>query len=129
MLAALRQFGVIKTVKQLLMMKNVRSGTLVGTDRFGNEYYQGGTAFNRERFVIYANQSNNYGGYDSSQVTPEWHAWLHRITDEVPTNVKQPFFHTFKPNVSLCEELKYKPRSTVGPKFSPWVPRNRRNEK
>ncbi|KAJ6795735.1 NADH-ubiquinone oxidoreductase subunit B17.2 isoform X1 [Iris pallida] len=53
-------------------------GTLVGVDKFGNKYYQNlETQFGRHRWIEYADK----GRYNASQVPPEWHGWLHFITD------------------------------------------------
>ncbi|KAL4199478.1 hypothetical protein AMTRI_Chr03g145140 [Amborella trichopoda] len=65
--------------------------TLVGVDKFGNKYYErledtqfgiplfyfqiSGTT--RHRWVEYGDK----GRYNASQVPPEWHGWLHFITD------------------------------------------------
>ncbi|EOY33161.1 NADH dehydrogenase 1 alpha subcomplex subunit 12 isoform 1 [Theobroma cacao] len=53
--------------------------TLVGVDKFGNKYYEklGDTQCGRHRWVEYAKKDR----YDASQVPPEWHGWLHCITD------------------------------------------------
>ncbi|KAK8601807.1 hypothetical protein V6N13_058516 [Hibiscus sabdariffa] len=53
--------------------------TLVGVDKFGNKYYEklGDTQIGRHRWVEYAKKER----YDASQVPPEWHGWLHCITD------------------------------------------------
>lgn len=54
--------------------------TLVGVDKFGNKYYQRvdeETQYGRHRWVEYAEK----GRYNASQVPPEWHGWLHHITD------------------------------------------------
>ncbi|XVE59739.1 hypothetical protein DITRI_Ditri05aG0070400 [Diplodiscus trichospermus] len=53
--------------------------TLVGVDKFGNKYYEklGDTQAGRHRWVEYAKKDR----YDASQVPPEWHGWLHFITD------------------------------------------------
>ncbi|XP_031248581.1 probable NADH dehydrogenase [ubiquinone] 1 alpha subcomplex subunit 12 [Pistacia vera] len=53
--------------------------TLVGVDKFGNKYYEkyGDTQHGRHRWVEYAEKSR----YNASQVPPEWHGWLHHITD------------------------------------------------
>ena len=41
----------------------------------------------RNRWVVYA-KSNHYSTQDSSTVPPEWHPWLHYISDDNPTNVR-----------------------------------------
>ncbi|KAK9074904.1 hypothetical protein SSX86_003223 [Deinandra increscens subsp. villosa] len=53
--------------------------TLIGVDKFGNKYYQKleGTQYGRHRWVEYASKDR----YNASQVPPEWHGWLHFITD------------------------------------------------
>ncbi|KAI3813851.1 hypothetical protein L1987_18586 [Smallanthus sonchifolius] len=53
--------------------------TLVGVDKFGNKYYQKleGTQYGRHRWVEYVAKDR----YNASQVPPEWHGWLHFITD------------------------------------------------
>ncbi|PKI39486.1 probable NADH dehydrogenase [ubiquinone] 1 alpha subcomplex subunit 12 isoform X1 [Punica granatum] len=52
--------------------------TLVGVDKVGNKYYENMNAqHGRHRWVEYAEK----GHYNASQVPPEWHGWLHNITD------------------------------------------------
>lgn len=57
-------------------------GELVGEDQFGNKYYRekGG----KRRWVIYDDAP------EASRVPPEWHAWLHRTTDEAPLGPRPP---------------------------------------
>ncbi|KAK1262473.1 putative NADH dehydrogenase [ubiquinone] 1 alpha subcomplex subunit 12 [Acorus gramineus] len=54
-------------------------GKLVGVDQFGNKYYEKieNTQYGRHRWVEYGDKSR----YNASQVPPEWHGWLHFITD------------------------------------------------
>uniref|UniRef100_A0A2N9J5E6 NADH dehydrogenase [ubiquinone] 1 alpha subcomplex subunit 12 n=1 Tax=Fagus sylvatica TaxID=28930 RepID=A0A2N9J5E6_FAGSY len=53
-------------------------GKVVGVDKFGNKYYENlNTQYGRHRWVEYAEK----GRYNASQVPPEWHGWLHYITD------------------------------------------------
>ncbi|KAL7611210.1 probable NADH dehydrogenase [ubiquinone] 1 alpha subcomplex subunit 12 [Lactuca sativa] len=53
--------------------------TLVGVDKVGNKYYEKlhQTQYGRHRWVEYASKDR----YNASQVPPEWHGWLHFITD------------------------------------------------
>jgi NADH:ubiquinone oxidoreductase subunit len=51
-------------------------GRRVGTDSFGNRYYQ--TADGRRRWVLYN------GTVEGSRVPAEWHGWMHHITDTPP---------------------------------------------
>ena len=49
----------------------------VGSDEFGNRYYQDKKA--NRRYVT-------YGGYaDASSIPPGWHGWMHHKVDTPPT--------------------------------------------
>ncbi|CAG8709838.1 9637_t:CDS:2 [Dentiscutata erythropus] len=66
---------------QLLYIGDTKAGTLVGVDQFGNKYYENKEEiFGRDRWVDYV---QHYG--DASQIPPEWHSWIHKITDTPPT--------------------------------------------
>ncbi|MCI0756397.1 NADH-ubiquinone oxidoreductase subunit NDUFA12 family protein [Teichococcus vastitatis] len=51
----------------------------IGTDRFGNTYYESRKSWlgygRKRRFVVYA------GEPEPTTVPPEWHCWLHHVTD------------------------------------------------
>lgn len=69
-------------------------GTLVGTDQYGNRYYEKKEAqMGRDRWVVYAGAAH-YTTQDPSAIPPEWHGWLNRITDENPTSAefKKPIY-------------------------------------
>lgn len=56
-------------------------GQTVGSDAFGNVYYQERRhhhGYRRRRWVIYK------GEVEASRVPPEWHAWLHHSIGEPP---------------------------------------------
>ena len=64
-------------------------GERVGTDSFGNIYYQERRkpeGRRRRRWVVYKQED------EASRVPPGWHAWLHHTTDTVPddSNAKAP---------------------------------------
>ncbi|XP_021752091.1 probable NADH dehydrogenase [ubiquinone] 1 alpha subcomplex subunit 12 [Chenopodium quinoa] len=51
---------------------------VVGVDQYGNKYYENmNVQYGRHRWVEYASKNR----YNASQVPPEWHGWLHYITD------------------------------------------------
>lgn len=59
-----------------------RRGSSVGEDAQGNKYYEERRASlngKPRRWVVYS------GLAEASRVPPEWHAWMHYITDEPPT--------------------------------------------
>ena len=64
-----------------------RRGRLIGTDEFGNRYFESRDTSSydgrRRRWVLYK------GYADASKVTPDWHGWLHYTFDEPPTT--EPF--------------------------------------
>ena len=67
------------------------SGTYVGTDSFGNRYYQTRNA--KRRWVLYA------GTVEASRVPPDWHGWLHHTFRDPPT-VRPPKLRPWeKPHV------------------------------
>lgn len=53
------------------------AGQYVGTDAFGNRYYQNKNG--ARRWVIYN------GTVEASRVPSEWHGWLHHTFGEAPT--------------------------------------------
>lgn len=62
-------------------------GVHVGTDQFGNKYYERlqDEQYGRHRWVVYADL--RYPNYDATAVPPEWHGWLHFISDDAPSRV------------------------------------------
>ena len=50
---------------------------LVGVDEFGSKYYSNSK---RKRWVIYKNK------VESSKIPPEWHLWIHFLTNNIPSN-------------------------------------------
>ena len=59
-----------------------RKGRRVGTDSYGNTYYE--SRDGARRWVIYD------GSNDASRVAPEWHGWLHGAFDDVPESRLPP---------------------------------------
>jgi NADH:ubiquinone oxidoreductase subunit len=93
-----------------------RHGELVGTDEFGNSYYQtaGGRidpalGFQR-RWVIYA------GITEGSMTPPGWYGWLHHIVDMPPTRetyVARSWEKPFLPNMTGTAQAYRPPGSTL----------------
>ena len=59
-----------------------RKGEKVGEDDQGNVYYR--TTNDSKRWVIYNGEA------EASRVGPDWHGWLHRTFDEVPSDKPLP---------------------------------------
>lgn len=86
-------------VAQTAMVHGPRAhGVLVGTDGFGNKYYERlqDEQYGRHRWVVYADLA--FPKYDASAVPPEWHGWLHFITDDAPTRVPPEIPHFLVPH-------------------------------
>lgn len=59
-----------------------RNGERVGEDEAGNVFYR--TADDAKRWVIYNGEA------EASRVSPDWHGWLHRTFDELPSERPLP---------------------------------------
>uniref|UniRef100_A0A0K8RJE5 NADH dehydrogenase [ubiquinone] 1 alpha subcomplex subunit 12 n=1 Tax=Ixodes ricinus TaxID=34613 RepID=A0A0K8RJE5_IXORI len=115
--------GAMQSFWKSFRMDDLRMGTLVGTDKLGNKYYENNRFFyGRNRWVEYAD--HYHFDYDGSQVPAEWHRWLHYSTDDPPTKVP-PVAHKWlaehTENLTGTSQA-YVPYSTVRPKIQPWVP-------
>jgi len=70
--------GLKPTWTRFYWTGEIKWGTPVGEDKFGNKYYEDKEeSIIRDRWVEYGNWHN----IDASQIPPEWHAWLHHMTD------------------------------------------------
>lgn len=70
----------------------------VGQDQFGNRYYESRRVepvYNRRRRTVALAK-----GLDSSSVPPEWHAWLHHLTDAPLPPPKHPWQKPHQPNLT-----------------------------
>ncbi len=81
-------------------------GTPVGTDSFGNRYYQ--TKDGQRRWVIYN------GTVDGSRVPPEWFNWTRHTTDAPPPPdmKKKSWEKDHLPNLSGTEDA-YHPSGSL----------------
>lgn len=88
-LRAIKEWGVSGTFKKLYKMRTLKFGSLIGVDKYGNEYYENTIDYphGQHRWVEYAGDKNFYQ-IDASNVPAEWHLWLHGTTAEPPTDRK-----------------------------------------
>jgi NADH:ubiquinone oxidoreductase subunit len=75
------------------------SASKIGTDRFGNVYYESRKQYldygRKRRFVVYS------GMPDPTTVPPEWHCWLHHVTDSpLPEKKQYPWQKEHRPNLT-----------------------------
>ncbi len=83
------------------------NGSPVGTDDFGNRYYQNKDG--SRRWVIYN------GTVEASRVPPDWHGWLHHTYAEPPTQAPfktRPFEQPHQPNLTGTEGA-YRPSGSL----------------
>ena len=110
-------------------------GEEVGRDGAGNRYFRekgGGRvhpdSIRRERrWVLYEGEA------EASRVPPEWHAWLHHTTDEIPPPggpAKRPWQKEHQPNLTGTDQA-YRPpghtlrgghRAPATGDYEPWRP-------
>jgi NADH:ubiquinone oxidoreductase subunit len=107
------------------------NGRQVGTDEFGNRYYEHKRAPEAgrrpRRWVMYN------GIVEASKVPPEWHAWLHHLAVAVPADGDRPRFGWQKahlPNLTGTRYA-YRPpghvleggrRDRATGDYEPWTP-------
>jgi NADH:ubiquinone oxidoreductase subunit len=79
-----------------------RRGVYVGTDEFGNRYFQAKN--NKDSYDGRLRRWVLFNGYaEASKVSPDWHGWLHHTFDEPPTDAPLPrksFEKDYLPNLS-----------------------------
>ncbi|KAH8194700.1 hypothetical protein TruAng_011134 [Truncatella angustata] len=112
--------GVKDYFHQMNNIGDTKAGLLVGSDRFGNKYYQ-----NEEELPHYASKD-----FDAAQIEPGWHAWMSHVVDNPPS--KDPTLAYKRrawedtdaktiPNLTMTRGA-YKPYNTVKPKHTSWEP-------
>ncbi|OXA63824.1 probable NADH dehydrogenase [ubiquinone] 1 alpha subcomplex subunit 12 [Folsomia candida] len=115
--------GVLKSLRKLYIYDDLKLGTLVGTDKYGNKYFENNEYFyGRNRWVEY----NEKVGidYDGSMIPAEWYGWMHYKTDMPPTKsppVAYKWLEPHRENLSGTPE-QYVPYTTTPPKIQSWVP-------
>ncbi|KAJ6539011.1 NDUFA12-domain-containing protein [Mycena capillaripes] len=114
--------------RQLQYISDAKSGRLVGTDQFGNKYFENYNAEEevpgRHRWVDFAQQH-----YNASQVPPEWHSWISHIRKDPPNEdarmvaSRQPWQQPWTENLTGTRGA-YKSYNTVASKINAWEPKS-----
>ncbi|KAG1681132.1 hypothetical protein FOA52_015574 [Chlamydomonas sp. UWO 241] len=69
------------------LIKGPNYGEHMGTDKFGNRYYENNSGpWHRKRWVLYHDEFD----YNPTTVPAEWHGWLEGISDFRPGNYEFP---------------------------------------
>ncbi|TRY58399.1 hypothetical protein DNTS_018484 [Danionella cerebrum] len=120
--------GIMGVWRQFVRTAELKPGTLIGIDKYGNKYYEDKRCFfGRHRWVTYTNEMNGKDTYeaDGSMVPSEWHGWLHSITDNPPTthppDPKKFLAKVHQLNLSGSNKC-YVPYPTTRKKIQEWVP-------
>lgn len=112
-------------------------GEEVGRDAAGNRYYREkaksrdrgrrGSIRKERRWVVFE------GHVEASRIPPDWHAWMHHMTEEPPTSDRhehQPWEIEHRPNPTFTEKA-YRPpghtllggeRDKATGDYEPWSP-------
>ena len=95
-----KQFPIFLRCSETLL-EHGPGGELVGTDHNGNRYYEKKDAqVGRNRWVVYG-KGDDWRNQNPSSVPPEWHNWLHFISDENDVNVSLNLLFYLKPSITL----------------------------
>ncbi|XP_003739900.1 probable NADH dehydrogenase [ubiquinone] 1 alpha subcomplex subunit 12 [Galendromus occidentalis] len=115
--------GWLNSLLKLYRYDTLKSGRLVGTDDYGNRYYENKEYFmGRDRWVEYADKVRL--DYDGSQIPAEWYGWMHHKTDIPPTLRPPPKYKWLAQHTENMTgtSRQYVPYDTVPPKIQPWIP-------
>jgi NADH:ubiquinone oxidoreductase subunit len=119
-----------KKTKQMSFLTKLKiklQSVKIGTDEFGNEYFE--NKKNSKRFVIYK------GIAEPSKIPAHWHGWMHYTTNSAPVNVdthKHAWQKIHLPNLTGTKNA-YAPkghlnhsgkRDKVSSDYQSWNPNN-----
>ncbi|OGE56995.1 hypothetical protein PENARI_c002G00570 [Penicillium arizonense] len=121
----LRRVGIKDAGHQMQYIGDTKAGTLIGTDRFGNKYFE-----NMEEELPLRTRWVDYkeAEYDASHIEPGWHAWISYLVDAPPhadkilqTGVRPWELPDHFANPTLSRAA-FKTYSTTKPKIAAWIP-------
>ncbi len=94
-------------------------GVFVGNDEHGNTYFT--TTDGKKRWVNYK------GDCDASSISPHWHSWIHKTTNNVPSSKEEKNNNIKILNLKKTISKKpYNPKSfnkkSIYNDYTPWKP-------
>tara|TARA_S200000501_G_scaffold9328_1_gene8375 strand:+ start:2177 stop:2536 length:360 start_codon:yes stop_codon:yes gene_type:complete len=97
-------------------IKTIFFGKLVGTDQFGNKYYE---SKDGKRWIIYE------GEIDASKIPVEWYSWMHFTSNRINKDYqikKYEWQKPHKPNMTGTESAYYpnKNKDVIKKKYRSW---------
>ncbi|KAL2020564.1 hypothetical protein VTK56DRAFT_8152 [Thermocarpiscus australiensis] len=124
-LGNLRKIGLKEYWHQLNYIGDTKAGVLVGTDKFGNKYYENKDELPlRTRWVDYAKHD-----YDAAHIEPLWHAWISYAVDTPPhqdpvkaASDARPWAPKDHVPNNTFGRTAYRPYNTTKPKIEAWEP-------
>ncbi|KAH8664381.1 NADH:ubiquinone oxidoreductase 13.4kD subunit [Xylariales sp. PMI_506] len=118
--------GIKDYFHQMNYIGDTKAGILVGTDRFGNKYFENNEELPlRTRWVDY-----KVHDVDAAQIEPGWHAWISYAIDTPPSKDASMGYQRraweetdMKPIPNWTQTRgAYKPYNTVKAKVTQWEP-------
>ncbi|XP_058450143.1 probable NADH dehydrogenase [ubiquinone] 1 alpha subcomplex subunit 12 [Malaya genurostris] len=117
--------GIFASLSKLYRMDEMKTGRLVGEDKYGNKYFEDPSQFyGRNRWVEYA--PHFYMEYDASQIPADWYGWMHYKSDLPPNRDGSRVHHAWMTDHSANlsgTNKSYMPYSTTRPKVDAWDPK------
>ncbi|KAI8059852.1 NADH ubiquinone oxidoreductase subunit NDUFA12-domain-containing protein [Gongronella butleri] len=117
----LAKVGPGSYIRQMDTIGDTKWGRLVGTDVFGNKYFENNDEISgRERWVEYASIVQP----DGADISPEWHGWLARMVQEPITEQnfeRKKWMTDASPNFTGTPKA-FKTYNTTRPKINAWDP-------
>ncbi|CAH0478789.1 unnamed protein product [Peronospora belbahrii] len=82
-LEAKKRYGVKNTLWKLYNLGEVKFGRFVGEDTNGFKYYEDPSElYGQHRWTEY--KVDSWDEVEGTLIPPEWHLWMHHMTDSVP---------------------------------------------
>lgn len=120
--------GTWGTIRAIKMNKMGTMQYFVAEDEQGNKYFENPhETYGRDRWVEYSDFKN----FDSSNVSPQWHAWLHKMVDDVDAVPPAPVYGrpvtrnlsgTPQAYVPTAHRNSGKSEGAQKPKYEAWEP-------
>ncbi|ODV92309.1 hypothetical protein CANCADRAFT_84820 [Tortispora caseinolytica NRRL Y-17796] len=120
------RIGPVRAFKEVVQLGDIKYGRLVGTDSYGNKYYENAEEDEihlRTRWVIYKQYYP-----DPATLEESWHAWLAHGLKEAPTELAPENIVHRKYPVPKTKQFAsgtpaaYVPYNTIKPKYASWNP-------
>ena len=98
-------------------IKTIFFGKLVGTDKFGNKYYQSKKG---KRWVIYSDE------IDATKIPVEWFSWMHFMSNKIENShelKKYDWQKPHKPNLTGTDSAYYpnkNKKDAIEKKYKSW---------